>query len=332
MDGYLLLKAIGFILLAVFGIPGNVYILLKFGFIRIIEKRLLANNIILTVLALVNVLVVLSRVIPQAMQAMGVENVLDDTKCKFVIFTYRMSRAMQICITSLLSCHQCILIAPTTNLWMFLKQKVTKNVSFIILVILLINIVVQPAGILYSYAKKNTTRSPYTLHLVYCDTDFITYVSYIVNGSFYACKDFIFVGLMAVASIYIVYMLLQHARSVQFISVSSQRKSAEQKASKAVILLVVCYVLLFGLDNSMWIYTLTLSNVTADMNDARIVLSCSYATLSPIVIIATNPRLHMSATFFKQRKSLISTVQGNSESSTMSNVSPMGCDGDRVIS
>ncbi|OCT94300.1 olfactory receptor class A-like protein 1 [Xenopus laevis] len=318
MDGYFLIKAIGFILLAVFGIPGNVYIVVRFVLIRIIEKRLLANNIILTVLASVNLLVVLSRVIPQSMQAMGEENVLDDTKCKFVIFTYRMSRAMSICITSLLSCHQCILIAPTTKLWIFFKQKMIKNVSVIILVILLINILVHPASILYSYSKlsKNSTNSPYTLHLVYCDTDFITYVSYIVNGSFYACRDFIFVGLMALASIYIVYMLLQHARSVQFmkVSVSSQRKSAEQKASKAVILLVVCYVLLFGLDNSMWIYTLTLSNVTADMNDARIVLSCSYATLSPIVIIATNPRLHMSATFFKKKKSLISTVQGNSKS------------------
>uniref|UniRef100_A0A6I8R865 Vomeronasal type-1 receptor n=1 Tax=Xenopus tropicalis TaxID=8364 RepID=A0A6I8R865_XENTR len=286
MDGYLLIKAIGFILLAVFGIPGNVYIVLKFVLIRIIEKRLLANNIILTVLALVNLLVVLSRVIPQSMQVMGVENLLDDTRCKFVIFTYRMSRAMSICITSLLSCHQCILIAPTTKFWMYLKQKVTKNVSFIILLILLINIVVHPASILYSYSKKNSTSSPYTLHLVYCDTDFITYVSYIVNGSFYACRDFIFVGMMALASIYIVYMLLQHAKSAAFIkiSVSSQRKSAEQKASKAVILLVVCYVLLFGLDNSMWIYT--------------IVLSCSYATLSPIVIIATNPRLHMANVYF----------------------------------
>ncbi|OCT94299.1 hypothetical protein XELAEV_18011967mg [Xenopus laevis] len=294
MELYLLIKAIVFILLALFGIPGNIYIILKFCSIRVIEKRLLANNTILTVLAFVNLLVVLSRVIPQSMQAMGVENLLDDTRCKFVIFTYRMSRAMSICITSLLSCHQCILIAPTTNVWVFLKQKVTRNVSFIILVILLINLLLYPASILYSNSRKNSTSSPYTLHLVYY---------------------FFFVGMMALASSYIVYVLLQHAQTVKAIRSRSQRKSAEQKASRAVILLVAFYVLMFGLDNAMWVYTLTLTNVTADMNDARIVLSCSFATLSPMVIIATNPRLHQWTTLSKQNRTPSRTFERFSEAS-----------------
>ncbi|MEE6493460.1 hypothetical protein FKM82_016850 [Ascaphus truei] len=306
MDPSLLVKATGFLLLVVIGIPGNVLILLQFTHIRIIEKKLLTINIILMVLALVNLFVVVSRVIPQSLNAIGLENLLDDTECKLVIYTYRVSRAMSICVTSLLSCQQCILIAPTTRLWAYLKQKVTQNVLVIIIVIMCINLVLHPFPIMYTHAKKNVTTSPYTLHLVYCDTDFLTYLNYIVNGALFSVRDFLFVGLMTLASSYIVYVLVCHEKSIKGIRSSDRdkRKSVEYKASRAVILLVVMYALLFGMDNCIWIYTLTLSNASPGMNEARIVLSCSYSALIPIVIIATNPKLQQIANILHRRKLL----------------------------
>ncbi|XP_075471535.1 olfactory receptor class A-like protein 1 [Ascaphus truei] len=317
MDPSLLVKATGFLLLVVIGIPGNVLILLQFTHIRIIEKKLLTINIILMVLALVNLFVVVSRVIPQSLNAIGLENLLDDTECKLVIYTYRVSRAMSICVTSLLSCQQCILIAPTTRLWAYLKRRTTQNVVVIIIFLWLINLSMYPYSILNARArKKNLTTSPYTLHLVYCNADFLNYMSYIVNGTFYALRDFIFVMLMALASSYIVYVLLNHERSIKGIRSSArvQGRSVEYKASRAVILLVALYVVLFGMDNSMWIYTLTLSNVSPDMNDIRIFLASSYSTLSPIVIIATNPKLRRSLTCSYEKKPLSCTHQEGLES------------------
>ncbi|KAM9320214.1 olfactory receptor class A-like protein 1 [Gastrophryne carolinensis] len=292
----LLLKAVGFFCLVIFGLPGNMYILLQFSYLKLTEKKLLPANIILTVLALANLLIILSRIIPQSLNAIGVEDLLNNTECKLVIYTYRVSRAMSICVTSFLSCHQCILIAPKSRCWIYLKQKVTQNVTGIILILWLINFSMYPYSILNARARKNITSTQYTLHLVYCDADFLTYTAYIVNGSFYLIRDFIFVGLMTLASGYMIYMLVQHGRNMKSIRSSNkeQRRSAEYKASRAVILLVALYVLLFGLDNAMWIYTLTLSDVTPDMNEIRIFLASSYASLSPMVIILTNPKLHQS--------------------------------------
>ncbi|MEE6516183.1 hypothetical protein FKM82_025439 [Ascaphus truei] len=317
MEIHLLFKTLCFFFLVVIGIPGNAYILLKFSYIRIIEKKLMPTNIILMVLALVNFLVVLSRAIPQSLDATGLEDLLNDTNCRLVMYTYRVSRAMSICVTSLLSCHQCILIAPNTGLWAYLKKKVTQNVLVIIIAILCINLMLYPSAIMYNHARRNSTTSPYTLRVVYCNTDFLTYISYIVNGAFFAIRDFLFVGLMTLASTYIVYVLLCHEKSIKVIRSSDRDKgkSVEYKASRAVILLVVMYSLLFGLDNCMWIYTLTLSNASPGMTDARIVLACSYPALSPIVIIATNPKLQQRANSLHRGRLLPWNHKGDSRSS-----------------
>ncbi|XP_040277797.1 olfactory receptor class A-like protein 1, partial [Bufo bufo] len=306
MGPQLLFKAIGFSLLVIVGIPGNMFILIKFTLNKIIEKKILPTNTILTMLAIANLLVILSRIIPQSLNAIGVQNLLDDTECKLVIFTYRISRAMSICITSLLSFCQCITIAPSFRVWLYLKQKILQNVMTVIIILYLINLSIYPYNILDAHARKNMTTSPYTLHLVYCDADFLTYTAYIVNGTFNALRDFTFVGLMVFASIYIVYTLLQHEKTVKGMRSSDKdkKRSTEYKASRAVILLVVLYVILYGLDNAMWSYTLTLSNVSTDMNDIRIFLASSYATLSPIVIIITNPKLKQSWKYLSGKRPL----------------------------
>ncbi|KAM4701908.1 olfactory receptor class A-like protein 1 [Discoglossus pictus] len=296
-----LLKAIEFIPLVVIGVPGNAYIVLKFAFIRILEKKLLQTNVILMVLALVNLIVILSRVVPQYLYSIGLENLLDDTLCKLTVYTYRVCRAMSISLTSLLSCHQCILIAPSNKLWGFLKEKVSQNMLNIIIVILIINFLLYPSSFLYAHAKRNSTNTPYTIHLVTCHTDFLTYVSFLVNGTLLVFKDFILVGLMTLASSYIVNVLLHHGNMVKGMrsSDNAQGKSVEYKASRAVILLVVLYVLLFGLDSCMWLYSMF--NVKPDLNDARIVLACSYSALSPVIMITTNPKLQNGSKLSQKR-------------------------------
>ncbi|XP_075707284.1 olfactory receptor class A-like protein 1 [Rhinoderma darwinii] len=305
MELRVIINAFGFLLLLIIGIPGNVFICFQFTYIRIIERKLLPTNTILSILCFFNFLVLFSRIIPQSLSALGVEHLLDDTECKLVIYTYRVSRAMSISITSLLSCHQCIHIVPMKHYWIYLKQKVTQRAIFIILIFWTINLATYPFFVLNANSRKNITTSVYTLHLVYCDTDFLNYKTYIVNGMFYAMRDFVFVVAMTLASSYMVCILYHHERSMRRMMNldRSQRRSAHYKASRAVILLVFVYVVLFGLDNSLWIYTLTLSNVSPDMNDIRIFLASSYAALSPILIITTNPKLQLSWLFSHKQKS-----------------------------
>ncbi|XP_053311870.1 olfactory receptor class A-like protein 1 [Spea bombifrons] len=313
MDLHLLFKAIGFILLLVIGVPGNIFIIAQFTCFRIIEKKLLPANIILLVLSIVNLLVLLSRVIPQSLEAIGMENLLSDVECKLVIYTYRVSRAMSISVTSLLSCYQCLLITPRSGLCTYLKKIVTHNISILILILWIINIIMYTYSMSISRAKGNFTTSPYTLHVVYCNIDFLNYFTYILNGAFFTNRDFIFIGLMTLASGYIVYLLISHEKSIKGIRRSDRHKgrSVEYKASRAVILLVCLYVLLFGLDNAMWIYTLTMSNVSPNMNDARILLACSYSALSPLIIITSNPKLQQSMKWSQKNMMIHSQTSQN---------------------
>ncbi|XP_063301869.1 olfactory receptor class A-like protein 1 [Pelobates fuscus] len=315
MDTRLAFKATGFLLLLVIGVPGNIFILSQFTFLRIIEKKLPPANVILMVLSFVNLLVLLSRVIPQSLEAIGVENLLNDIECKLALYTYRVSRAMSISVTSLLSCHQCILITPNTGMWSCLKQRMISNINTIILILWFINIIMYPYSMSIARAKGNFTTSPYTLHVVYCNMDFLNYFSYILNGAFMASRDFIFVGLMTLASGYLVYVLLSHEKMIKNIRSSDRKKgrSVEYKASRAVILLVALYVVLFGMDNAMWIYTLTMSNVSPDINDARILLACSYSALSPLVIIATNSKLQQKMQRSPKNRSLHWTSSNSSQ-------------------
>ncbi|KAM4795743.1 olfactory receptor class A-like protein 1 [Rhinophrynus dorsalis] len=291
-----LLKAFGFIILIIIGMPGNVFILLKFTYIKLIEKKLLPNNMILMVLALANILMIFSRVIPQAQDAMGVKNLLDDIECKLVLFTYRVSRAMSICITSFLSCHQCVLIAPVTKMWIYVKKLLAQNVLAIILIIFVMNVAFYGSCFYLAKAKSNSTTSIYTLNLVYCNADFLTYMSFMIFGAISVIREVIFVGLMTLSSSYIVFVLHQHGKAIKGMRSSDKglRKTVEYKASRAVIVLVALYVVLYGMDNAMWIYTLTLTNMSPEMNNLRIFLAASYSAFSPLVIIATNPKLHHS--------------------------------------
>ncbi|XP_077155269.1 olfactory receptor class A-like protein 1 [Ranitomeya variabilis] len=306
------IKGIALIPLMIFGIPGNVYIMLKFILVRFIEKKLLSTSIILIVLALMNLLVLLARGTPEYMYITGFQHLLNDAACKLIVYTYRTSRAMSISITSLLSCHQCILIAPTTRVWVYLKPRMSKNMVVIIIVIFIINMLLYCSSVTFAHAKGNSTNTPYTMHLVSCRTDFLTQVSFIINGTLLVVKDFILVALMTLTSTYIVNVLLHHRKNIKDMRSSHNvGKSIEYKASRAVILLVVLYVVLFGLDSSLWIYSLIY--VGTDMNDARVILACSYSALSPILIIATNPKLH-DVNCLKLSK--LQDYDGNSENKT----------------
>ncbi|KAE8622771.1 hypothetical protein XENTR_v10005370 [Xenopus tropicalis] len=305
------LKAAGFVCLLIIGIPANVSLILRFAHIGFTEKKLLPANVIKMSLSVANLFVLISRIVPQALFSIGLKHLLSDQQCKLVIFVFRVSRAMSICITSFLSCHQCIIIAPATGKWKFLKQMVNRYVLIIISLFLAMNMAIYPNPILFGRATTNETLSPYTLHLVYCDVDFMNYASYLINGLASAVREIIFVGLMVLSSIYMVYILFRHGKSMKGMRSSDkgQRKTIEYKASRAVILLVTMYLALFGMDNSMWIYTLTMTNVDPDVSDTRVFLAASFSVLSPIHIFATSPKLHFFfQNPFKKRTIDIQTI------------------------
>ncbi|XP_064162217.1 olfactory receptor class A-like protein 1 [Anguilla rostrata] len=251
------------------------------------------NEFILSQLVFVNLMVMLSRGIPQVLTALGITMLFGEHFCKTIIFAYRLGRAMSITITSLLSSYQCVVIAPPTSGWTWLKRWVPGHLPHAIVFLYGLNMVVHSTAILFTHAvPANGSVPEFTIHLKFCIVVFPGYIAYTACGMMYTVRDFAFVGLMVAAAVYVMLVLHRHRQQVQGLQ-GAGRKTEE--ASRAVLLLVSTYVVLFGLDNVLWFYTLSVSRVHPAVSDARVFFATCYSAISPVLIIATNKKL---ATYF----------------------------------
>uniref|UniRef100_A0A8C9UYS5 Vomeronasal type-1 receptor n=2 Tax=Scleropages formosus TaxID=113540 RepID=A0A8C9UYS5_SCLFO len=283
------LKAAGFICLVAVGLPANLSVLLLFCRLRLSRGSLQPNDFILGNLAAVNLAVLLCRSIPQTLVALGLRRLFDDQGCKAVIFGYRIGRAMSICVTALLGCYQSVSVAPATPRWTALKRWLSAHLPYAIILLYGLNIFDCYGAIVYPQAPPTNGSIPeFTLNLEFCIVVFPGSQAYVVNGMIYTLRDVIFVVVMVLAAVYMLLVLYRHRQQVKGLRGASR---ASVGASQAVLVLVCTYVALFGLENVLWGYTLSVSRVLPAVSDARVFFASCYSALCPVLIIATNRRL-----------------------------------------
>ncbi|XP_029103787.1 olfactory receptor class A-like protein 1 [Scleropages formosus] len=284
-----MLKAAGFICLVVVGLPANLSVLLLFCRMRLSHGHLPPNNYILSHLAIVNLAVLLCRGIPQTLVALSVKCFLYDPGCKLVIFVYRIGRAMSICVTALLGCYQSVSVAPATAPWNAFKRWLPTHLPHTIVLLYILNISICYGAISYPQALPSNGSIPeFTLNLEFCIVVFPGSQAYVVNGMIYTLRDVVFVAVMVLAAVYMLLVLYRHQQQVKGLRGASK---ASAGASQAVLVLVCTYVALFGLENVLWGYTLSVSRVLPAVSDARVFFASCYSALSPVLIIVTNRRL-----------------------------------------
>ncbi|MFT7814125.1 vomeronasal type-1 receptor 4-like [Arapaima gigas] len=274
----LVLKAVGFICLVAVGLPANLSVLLLFCRLRFLRSRLPPNDFILSNLAIVNLIVLLCRGIPQTLVALGLQRFINDQGCKAAIFTYRIGRAMSICVTALLGCYQSVSIAPATSHWNAVKRWLPAHLPHAIILLYGLNFIICTGSILFSESPPvNGSIPEYTLNLEFCIVVFPGLQAYVVNGVVYSVRDVVFVAVMVLAAVYMLLVLYRHKQQVKGLRGASK---ASAGASQAVLLL-----------NVLWGYTLSVSRVMPAISDARVFFASCYSALSPVLIIATNRRL-----------------------------------------
>ncbi|MFT7814129.1 vomeronasal type-1 receptor 1-like [Arapaima gigas] len=294
MDLCLTIKGVSFLLQAGLGIWGNLLILIAYAWIVCSERRLQPVDLILCHLAFANLMVLLTRSVPQTMTVFGLHNLLDDLGCKVVIYTYRITRALSVCITCMLSSFQAITIAPAGPRWAVLKAQLPHLILPTFFALWLLNMAVCIAAPFFSVAPRNGTVPPFTLNLGFCHVNFRDNLSYVINGVAVSTRDFAFVGLMLWSSGYILLLLYHHSKQVRSIRSSSRRSqgnTAETRAAKTVVSLVILYAVFFGIDNIIWIYMLTVAQVPPVIADMRVFFSSCYASFSPILIISSTKKI-----------------------------------------
>nr|XP_015814045.2 olfactory receptor class A-like protein 1 [Nothobranchius furzeri] len=290
MDLCVTIKGVSLILQAGMGILGNAVVLLAYASIICTEPKLLPVDMILCHLAFANLMLLLTRCVPQTMTAFGLRDLLNDPGCKVVIYVYRITQALSVCITCMLSVFQAVTIAPAGPRLSRLKPALPSLVLPTFAGLWFLNMAICIAAPFFSTAPRNGTIPAFTLNLGFCHVDFRDNLSYVINGVAVSGRDFAFVALMVGSSSYVLLLLHRHSQQVKGIR-RSQGGGAETRAAKTVLTLVVLYTIFFGIDNVIWIYMLTVSKVSPLVADMRVFFSSCYAALSPYFIISSNKKV-----------------------------------------
>ncbi|XP_044141636.1 olfactory receptor class A-like protein 1 [Bufo gargarizans] len=303
MGTWLTLDIISYLFLDLIGIPGNLFILFAFLHTFHCKGKVTTGEIILSKLALSNLLVILTWGIPVTLQSTGMYMVFGDLSCQISLYLYCVGRAMSVSITSLLGCFQCISITPLNRRWSRVKRKLLDHLFTVMLFLWAFNLIISSTRLAYSTASIKNITSTYIMSYSFCFVVFPNYLLYIGNGIIYVVRDLFFLTLMMLTSGHLLYVFYQHGKQVNSIP-TSNTKHAEIQAAKAIFTLVMMYIVSFGLDNFFWILTLCTFTLSPRFTDARIFFDSCYSAISPIVIISTNKKIQKGLQCTRKKRDL----------------------------
>lgn len=281
--------------LTVVGVPGNAAVILAFLLLLYQESRLLPADAIVLHLACANLLVVGVRCLLEFLASFHLAIIFGDLGCKAVIFVYRTSRSLSIWLTFILSAYQCLSISTPGSRWASLRTVVGHYLVFVFLFLWLLNTCMSSAAILYSFGSQNDTGLINNgINVQFCYVHFPSKLSKDANGAAQVGRDVVPIALMTLASLIILVFLYKNNQQVKGFRSSRGSCRAEQRAAKAVVALVTLYVVFYGVDNGLWVYTLTVRETMRSslISDLRIFFSSLYAALSPMVIIVSNRKVN----------------------------------------
>uniref|UniRef100_A0A8D2KYK9 Vomeronasal type-1 receptor n=1 Tax=Varanus komodoensis TaxID=61221 RepID=A0A8D2KYK9_VARKO len=282
MQVWFILNMLGFISLDLIGIPGNLAVLCAFVK-AICQQNFTPSEIILGKLALVNLLVILTRGVPLTLRTLGVHIMYDHLSCGIALYIYCVSRAMSIFLTSMLGCFQCLLIAPCPLRCLRLRHSILARLPTFMISLWCFNLLVCCTRLIYSMPRTGTNCTTEEITVVYdfCCVVFPSQFLYFGNGALFVARDMFFLVLMTFSSGYLLFVLHQHEKLMKSFPLL-QMRHAEIHATKSVMGLLIMYLLSFGLDSIFWMVNLCVSPVSLKFADARMFFDSCYSAVSPV--------------------------------------------------
>ncbi|XP_032760970.1 vomeronasal type-1 receptor 90 [Rattus rattus] len=275
----------------VIGISFNSILFLFHIFQFLLERRLRITDLIISLLALIH-LGMLTVMGFRAVDIFASQNVWNDIKCKSLAHLQRLLRGLSLCATCLLSIFQAITLSPRSSCLAKFKYKSPQHSLCSLLVLWAFYM---SCGTHFSFtivADYNfSSRSLIfvTESCIILPMDYITRHLFFILGIF---RDVSFIGLMALSSGYMVALLCRHRKQAQHLHSASlsPKASPEQRATRTILLLMSFFVLMYCLDCTISASRL-MHNGEPIHHSIQMMVSNSYATLSPLLLIVTENRI-----------------------------------------
>ncbi|EHB18856.1 Vomeronasal type-1 receptor 2 [Heterocephalus glaber] len=244
--------AVIFLFQIVTGTAGNLALLGHYCILYFSGCRSRPTDVILRHLIVANLLVILSRGIPETMAAFGLQNFLSDVGCKLVFYVHRVGRGVSMGSTCLLSVFQAITISPRSSRWAELKRKALKFIGLSNILCWGLHMLLNVRVPMLMSDKGNNGNSTKTIDFQYCSATLPDKE----KGSLFAVliisHDILCLALMIWASGSMVFILFRHKQRVQHLHrYSSRRSSPETRASQSVLILVSAFVFFYALSSAL---------------------------------------------------------------------------------
>ncbi|NP_001240383.2 vomeronasal 1 receptor ornAnaV1R3062 [Ornithorhynchus anatinus] len=291
MDISELAYAFLFLFQIVFGVSGNVFLLLAYRHVVSITHQLNPPVLIVAHLALANTMDLLSRGIPEFLSAWGWNNFLDDVACKILLYIYRVARGIDICTTCLLSIFQAITISSGTSQWAGVKTQFPRCILPSCLLSWVLNLLFDMTTPMFIMGLGNSTNMNSVI-LKYCSSISISAVTSLIIAVGLFLRDMLFVGLMSVASGYMVFVLHRHHWQVRHLyrAGCSPKTMPEVRAAKRIIALVTLYVFLPG-RNTITLSFLLNMKIHPPLILRSNIMSLTFSAVSPFLMILSDRRI-----------------------------------------
>ncbi|XP_058386745.1 vomeronasal type-1 receptor 4-like [Diceros bicornis minor] len=274
------------------GILGNFCLLHHYLFLYYTGCRWRNTDLIFKHLVVANILVILSKGVPQTLAVLGLKDFLGDIGCKLVFYVHRVSRDVSIGTICLLSVFQVITISPRNSKWAELKVKAPKYLGtstiFCWVLNMMLNITV-PVYITGKWSNKNTTKKH---NYGYCYTLHYENITDSLHVALILLHDGFCLGLMIWSSGSMVFILHRHKEQVKYIHTNnlSHRSLPETRATQRILVLLSTFVSLCTLSSIFHICLAVLNNHHLWLVKLSTFIAACFPTISPYIFISHDSR------------------------------------------
>ncbi|XP_036881550.2 vomeronasal type-1 receptor 4-like [Manis javanica] len=245
------------------------------------------THVVLTHMALANLLVLLFSGIPHTMAAFLLTNPLSSLGCKLVYYTHRVARSSTLCSTCVLSTYQFFTLIPGRGDCMTLQRdpKMPGPSCGVCWVFSLLLNIYTPVSVTGAQTKGNDTD---TQGRWFCSSS----IPRTGIGILLSCLDAVFIGLMVWASGSMVGLLRRHHHRVQHIHTPKGQHSCppETRAAHTILMLVVTFVVFYMMNLVVTLYITLFLDLQLWLIQTCNVLALCFPTVSPFLLVLRDPR------------------------------------------
>ncbi|KAH0504449.1 Vomeronasal type-1 receptor 90 [Microtus ochrogaster] len=274
-----------------FGILANMFLLVFYTFI-ILCYRPKPTDTISYQLTFIHIVLLITGADVWLWDIFDSLNIENDFKCKTNFYISRVMRGLSICITCLLSVFQAVTISPSTSFLAKFKHKLKKYMISAFLFIWSFNLSFSSYRIIYSGAFTNVSETKQLKVTKICSLFSMNYIIRALILAVTTSRDVFLVGVMLNTSAYMVIILFRHQRQHKHLhSLSHLRASPEKRATQTILLLMVCFVIMYWVDFIISSTAVLLQMYNPVILSVQKFVMNVYPTIAPLIQISSDNRI-----------------------------------------